>query len=87
MSYRVDNTLDIGCAEFVVFADLFISLIRGGDFPIEFMAKCSRARFKIGRQQLPGDTFDMVVSEPEDKVFSQEEVFSGIRDYLKFIEK
>ncbi len=68
-------------------ADLFISLIRGSDFPIEFMAKCSRARFKIGRQQLPGDTFDMVVSEPEDKVFSQEEVFSGIRDYLKFIEK
>lgn len=66
-------------------ADLFISLIRGTDFPIEFMAKCSRARFKIGRQQLPGDTFDMVVSEPADKVFSQEEVFAGVRNYLKHI--
>ena len=66
--------------------DLLISLIKGTDFPVEFMAKCIRARFKIGREQLPGNTFDMVVSEPQDKRVSQEEVFAGIRRYLKIIE-
>ncbi|MBR1573650.1 MAG: hypothetical protein IJ652_02245 [Bacteroidales bacterium] len=62
--------------------DLFISLVRSRDFPIEFMAKCSRARFKIGRLQIPGDTFDLVVSEPEDKVLSEAEIFAGVKVYL-----
>ena len=62
--------------------DLFISLVKNTDYPIEYMAKCSRARFKIGRVQLPGDTFDMVVSEPADKVLSEAEIFQGVKAYL-----
>ena len=55
--------------------DLFISLIDTDDFPIEFMAKCCRAKFKIGRKQLPGDTFDMIFTDRPDKITSQDEVF------------
>ena len=63
-------------------ADLFISLIKGVEFPIEFMAKCSRAKFKIGREQLPGGTFDLVVADSPEKAFSQAEVFREIKKYL-----
>ena len=45
--------------------DLFISLLPFNDFPIEFMATCSRARFKVGRVQLPGNTFDLVMKDSE----------------------
>lgn len=66
-------------------ADMFISLVKSDDFPIEYMAKCSTAKFKVGRVQLPGNTFDMVISEPADKELSQLDVFSGIKDYLGYI--
>ena len=62
--------------------DLFISLIDGTDFPIAFMAACSQARFKIGRRQLPGGTFDLVIQDPADKRFSEAEVFANIRKFL-----
>lgn len=67
-------------------ADLFISLIKSTEFPIEFMAKCSRARFKIGRRQLPGNTFDLVVSDPAEKTYSEAEVFEEIKKYLAQID-
>ena len=47
--------------------DLFISLVNKDDFPIEYMAKCCEAGFKIGRKQLPGGVFDMVFSGPESE--------------------
>ena len=62
--------------------DMFISLINSTDFPIEFMAKCSNARFKVGRRQLPGNTFDLVVSDPSDRSLSEAEIFAGIKAYL-----
>ncbi len=62
--------------------DLFISLIKKEEFPIEFMAKCSRARFKIGRRQLPGNTFDLVVSDSKEKPVSQADLFRQILVYL-----
>jgi len=62
--------------------DLFISLIKKEEFPIEFMAKCSRARFKIGRRQLPGDTFDLVVSDSREKPCSQADLFRQMLVYL-----
>ena len=64
--------------------DLFISLLTSTDYPLEFMAKCSRARFKIGRVQLPGDTFDLVIKDPEDRKYSEAEVF---KELAKFMEK
>ena len=65
--------------------DLFISLINDDSFPIEFMAKCSRAKFKIGRKQLPGGTFDIVVTDPAERAYSQAEVFFAIKTYLNKI--
>ena len=62
--------------------DMFRSLVRSTDFPIEFMAKCSTARFKVGRIQLPGDPFDLVISEPEGKVLSEAEIFQWVKAYL-----
>ena len=43
-------------------SDLFISMIDNNDFPIEFISKCARARFKIGRRSFPERVFDMVIS-------------------------
>jgi hypothetical protein len=62
--------------------DLFISLIDGTDYPLEFMAKCSQAKFKIGRVQLPGNTFDLVVADPSDRKLTQKESFDAIKTYL-----
>ena len=66
--------------------DLFISMISGDDFPLEFMAKCCRARFKIGRKQLPGDTFDMIFTDNPDKPSSQDEVFKKMIQILEKIQ-
>ena len=41
-------------------SDLFISLVDNGDFPIDFISKCTKARFKIGRHAYEGDAFDMI---------------------------
>ena len=65
-------------------ADLFISLIRGTDYPLEFMAKCSQAKFKVGRVQLPGNTFDLVFKDPEDRKLSEAEV---CKELIKFMAK
>jgi len=65
--------------------DMFISLIRGTDFPIEFMARYCPAKFKIGRTQLPGNVFDLVVSDPQTRELSQAEVFDGIKQYIRII--
>lgn len=59
-------------------ADLFLSLIPGTPFPLEYMAKCSRARFKAGRVQLPGDPFDFVVTDPAGQPLSEKESFDAM---------
>ena len=64
--------------------DLFISLLPYADFPLEFMAKCSRAHFKIGREQLPGDTFDLVIKDPGDRKLNEAEV---CKELIKFMDK
>lgn len=66
-------------------ADVFISLIKGRCFPIEYMAKCSKAKFKIGREQLAGRTFDLVLKEPKGKTFSETEIFNELKTYLEKI--
>ena len=66
--------------------DLFISLIKNPDFSIEYMARTSKARFKIGRQQMSGNLFDLVISDPEGKEVSQLDSFSAIKSYLTKIQ-
>ena len=62
--------------------DLFISLIKDPEFAIEYMTKTSKAKFKIGRKQLPGDTFDMIFTDNPDKPSSQDEVFRKMEQIL-----
>ena len=65
-------------------SDLLISLINNGDFPIDFISKCSSARFKIGRKAYPGHVYDMVISGKQtDKLRSGGcQVFAGIVEFL-----
>ena len=64
--------------------DLFISLLPSTDYPIEFMASCSRAHFKIGRVQLPGNTFDLVIKDPEGRKLCEADY---CKEIIKFMDK
>ena len=66
--------------------DLFISLAATPEsFAAEFEARCSRARFKVGRFQLPEKVFDLVVAAPGGVDATQSAAFSAIKDYLSKI--
>ena len=69
-------------------SDLFISLINNGDFPIDFMSKCSAAGFKIGRKAYPGHCYDLVLSGKSEGFRSgARQVFSGIIELIGKISK
>ena len=67
--------------------ELFISLVDSPEsYFSEYEARCSRACFKVGRRQLPGDIFDLVVLAPENSLqVSQSAVFAEIKNYLNII--
>ena len=65
--------------------DLFISLLPMNSYPLEYMARSSRARFKVGRRQLEGNVFDLVVMDPSDKSLSQKEAFGEIVKLLETV--
>ena len=58
--------------------DLLISAVREKNFAYEFMVTASNARFKIGRKQLPGRVFDVVLLEKEDKILSEADAFANM---------
>ena len=63
--------------------DLFISLAGSPDnFAAEYEACCSTAHFKVGRCNLPGDVFDLVVANPEEGEANQIAAFAAIKDFL-----
>ncbi|MBR6211747.1 MAG: hypothetical protein IKQ64_01740 [Bacteroidales bacterium] len=65
--------------------DLFISLINKDDYPIRYMATCCEAKFKIGRKQIPGDIFDLVIKEQDGQGVAplpEEEIFKSIKAFL-----
>lgn len=64
---------------------LFLSLTDSRSFTAEYLAKCSGAIFKIGRRQLSGDTFDLVIKENGETRASQAEIFREILSMLKKI--
>lgn len=68
-------------------SDLFISMIANCDFPIEFVSKCARARFKIGRYPFEGHVYDMTMagSDVEELRSDSREIFAAITDFLKKI--
>lgn len=66
--------------------DVFISLINDPGFAVEYMARTSNARFKIGRKQLPGNLFDLVIKDPAEKDLSQLQSFQAMKEYLNRIQ-
>ncbi len=66
-------------------SDVFISLVDNSEFPIECLTKCAPARFKIGRRQLTGRTFDLVIENSPTQAFSASESFAEIAKYLETI--
>ena len=66
-------------------SDLFISMIANSDFPIEFVSKCAKARFKIGRYPFEGHVYDMTMagSDIEELRSDSREIFAAITDFLK----
>ena len=62
---------------------VLLSLVPGCDWRLEYVVKRSRASFKIGRTQLPGEPFDLVVSDPEGTHFPQTEVFDRMMDLVE----
>lgn len=65
-------------------SDLLISMIDNGDFPIEFLSKCAKARFKVGRHAFKGHAYDLVVSGAanEDLRSDSRRIFQEIKDFL-----
>lgn len=65
-------------------SDLFISMIDNGDYPIDFLSKCTKARFKIGRCGYDGHIYDMVVkgNETAELRSDSRKIFAAIIDFL-----
>lgn len=65
--------------------DVFISLINKDDYPIRYMASCCEAKFKIGRKQLPGNIFDLVITDetnPDGTCAPEADIFKNIEELL-----
>ena len=65
-------------------SDLLISMIDNGDFQIEFLSKCAKSRFKIGRYAFQGHAFDMIVrgASNEDLRSDSRMIFQEITEFL-----
>lgn len=65
-------------------SDLFISMVDNANFPIEFLGKCTKARFKIGRCGFEGHPYDMVISgnPTEDLRSDARHIFAAVKDFL-----
>lgn len=65
--------------------DIFISLINKDDYPIRYMANCCEAKFKVGRKQLPGEVFDLVITDQvsaDGTSTPEAEIFKSIKSLL-----
>lgn len=69
-------------------SDLFVSMVDNEDFPIEFMSKCVRARFKVGRHDFPGHPYDMVVTGigSGDLRSDSRQIFAEITEFLQKVQ-
>ena len=65
-------------------SDLLISMIDNGNFPIEFLSKCAKARFKVGRYAFKGHAYDLIVSGAinEDLRSDSRRIFQEITEFL-----
>lgn len=66
-------------------SDLFISMVNNSKFPVEFVSKCAKAHFKVGRKGFEGDAYDIVVSKndtPDNIDKDSCSVFNAITELL-----
>lgn len=65
-------------------SDLFISMVDNGNFPIDFVTRCTKARFKIGRYDYEGHPFNMILSggETTDLRSEARQIFAAITEFL-----
>lgn len=65
-------------------SDLFICLVDNSCFATDFLGKCAKARFKIGRHAYKGDVYDMVFSggAAADLRSDARKIFSAITEFL-----
>ena len=64
--------------------DLFLSLLPGAPYPLEFLARACPSRFKVGREQLSGQVFDLVVLDPSGpQPLSQADAFAQMIPLLE----
>ena len=66
--------------------DLFVSLCAPDNFASTFAAVSSPARFKVGRAQLPGNVYDIVVKDREGVCESAITVFKTMTQLLNQIQ-
>lgn len=65
--------------------DLFLSLLPARNWHADLDARLSKAVFKAGRRQLPGELFDLVVSSPEGSSYGQVAIFRRIIELMQQI--
>ena len=65
-------------------SDLFISMVDNGDFPIDFITRCTKARFKIGRRDYEGHPFNMVLTggETVDMRSEARQIFAALTNFI-----
>ena len=65
-------------------SDLFISMVDNGNFPIDFLSKCAKARFKIGRTEYKGHVYDLVISGNQTAELRSDSrrIFAAVTDFL-----
>ena len=62
--------------------DLLISLLKEKNYAHDYMVRRSNARFKVGRQQIAGKAFALVLNEHEDSRLSEIQAFRNIMEFL-----
>lgn len=69
-------------------SDLFISLICNAKFAIDFVGKCNRARFKIGRYEYEGHPYNLIISGSTgaDLRSDARQIFASATEFLRKIQ-
>ena len=64
--------------------DLFISMIDNSNFPIDFLTRCAKARFKVGRHDYDGHPFNMILTGGETAELRSEarQIFAAITEFI-----
>lgn len=65
-------------------SDLFISMVEKKCFTVDFLCKCAKARFKIGRTESAGHAYDLIISgaQTEDLRSDSRRIFKTMTEFL-----